>query len=918
MLKLFNISKEYVVEKEKTIALKGVSIEFRKNEFVSILGPSGCGKTTLLNIIGGLDRYTDGDIKIDGVSTKEYDDIDWDTYRNRKIGFVFQSYNLITHMNIFKNVAMSLTLAGVSKDEIKTRVMEALDKVGLSREMKKKPNQLSGGQMQRVAIARALVNNPEIILADEPTGALDTESGVQVMELLKEVARDRLVIMVTHNPALAEEYSTRIVNFVDGEMTSDTMPYSSCEECECSENEVNSDVQVAEEEIEVFEDQNTNGVVGNVCNCDKNTKCVIAPQQPKKKNWKEYLQRAKALEKSSMKPSTAISLSFSNLLSKKGRTLLTSIAGSIGIIGIMLVLSLSNGVNAWVSAMEEDALSVYPIIVRETETNFNMDKAFEIVGGGTSDKREEYPNSDEIYFSSILGNLIDSFDSIEGKNDLPQIKSFLDNNFDESVGQVKYQYGTTFNVYSNNIKNTDVYNKVYPLNDVIESFTSGIPIPEEFKGQIENLGTALASWDEISNNQELLNQQYDLIGDESRWPTNYDEIVVQIDERNQLDDTSMLMLGFISPDEVMTLLMGSEEQKKELNDRVGKVSIDDIIGKEYKILTNSDYLRQTDAVNNYWNEEFEKNSPTQNADFVESADSDALPVKVVGVIRQKEKSVVTSINGVVGYTHDLVEELIKKSQNHPAVRAQVESAEKDNNVLGQNKYKSHITYENGDVKVTAGKNAYYDLLDGEDRSGNIYTDLLRELGDVDLTRPQEILFFSSSFESKASILALFDKYEEQYGEPIYYTDQLEMMMGYIRTMTETFTGVLIGFSAISLIVSTIMIAIIIYTSVLERRKEIGVLRSLGARKKDISRVFLAESSMLGIYSGLIGIIVSLIVGAIANAVIALALNISGLVTVSWWQCLIMFLLSVGLSMFAGYIPSRVASKKDPAIALRSE
>ena len=471
MLKLIDITKEYKVEEESVLALNKVSIEFRKNEFVSILGPSGCGKTTLLNIVGGLDRYTSGDIQIDGVSTKEYDDVDWDTYRNRRIGFVFQSYNLIPHMNILKNVAMSLTLAGVEREERRRRAMEALEKVGLASQAKKKPNQLSGGQMQRVAIARALVNNPEIILADEPTGALDSESGIQVMDLLKEVARDRLVVMVTHNPSLAEEYSTRIVYLKDGEVVGDSMPYDSAATEEIEDGAKNV-VEIEEVEITDENGETTETVVTE----------EIAPQNEEKqekksfkKSLKERFLKWKKADRAAMKLSTAISLSWNNLLAKKGRTLLTSIAGSIGIIGIVLVLSLSSGASNYVKGLEESALSTYPLTISSGSADINAILGIVSEEDADSANRPTNPKSDEIYTKRFLGNLVDHIDDLIRKNNLEPFKKYVDENFDDSLAAVKYNYGVGFNAFIQDPKNDDRYMKVNPYTEVMASVLEDLP-----------------------------------------------------------------------------------------------------------------------------------------------------------------------------------------------------------------------------------------------------------------------------------------------------------------------------------------------------------------------------------------------------------------------------------------------------------
>lgn len=575
MLKLIDITKEYVIEKdeEKVLALNNVSIEFRKNEFVSILGPSGCGKTTLLNIIGGLDRYTSGDIQIDGVSTKDFDDVDWDTYRNRRIGFVFQSYNLIPHMNILKNVAMSLTLAGVEKEERKRRALEALDKVGLASQASKKPNQLSGGQMQRVAIARALVNNPEIILADEPTGALDSESGIQVMDLLKEVAEDRLVVMVTHNPSLAEEYSTRIVYLKDGEVVGDSMPYDSKDELE--ELECRLGENVVEEVVEEVERDDVAGELSEKEVVEIVEKKTEEPK--KKKTFRERFQKYKKADKCAMKLSTAISLSWNNLLAKKGRTLLTSIAGSIGIIGIILVLSLSNGAAGYVRGLEESALSTYPLTIGKTNTD---PSAILSMLMNNDEERPSNPDTDEIYTAKMLGKVVSQLSTLLAENDLVQLKKYIDENFDDSLATVKYNYGVSFNAFKedpNNEKlvsdymqkNPDAtleeakaaaerYMKVSPYTETMNSVLDMLPdsikdmdiggssLNDMLKKFTTSGGSMMNSWAEMSSNQKLLESQYELVGNDSRWPTSATEVVVVVDKSNQLLDYQLFMLGLQS------------------------------------------------------------------------------------------------------------------------------------------------------------------------------------------------------------------------------------------------------------------------------------------------------------------------------------------------------------------------------------
>ena len=944
MLKLIDITKEYVIEKdeEKVLALNKVSIEFRKNEFVSILGPSGCGKTTLLNIIGGLDRYTSGDIQIDGVSTKDYDDVDWDTYRNRRIGFVFQSYNLIPHMNILKNVAMSLTLAGVEKEERKRRALEALDKVGLASQARKKPNQLSGGQMQRVAIARALVNNPEIILADEPTGALDSESGIQVMDLLKEVAEDRLVVMVTHNPSLAEEYSTRIVYLKDGEVVGDSMPYDSKDElkeleCRLGENVVE----------EVVEEVERDDVAGELSEKEVVEIVEKKTEEPKKKKtFRERFLKYKKADKCAMKLSTAISLSWNNLLAKKGRTLLTSIAGSIGIIGIILVLSLSNGAAGYVRGLEESALSTYPLTIGKTNTD---PSAILSMLMNNDEERPSNPDTDEIYTAKMLGKVVSQLSTLLAENDLVQLKKYIDENFDDSLATVKYNYGVSFNAFKKDPhneklvsdymqKNPDAtleeakaaaerYMKVSPYTDTMNSVLDMLPdsikdmdiggssLNDMLKKFTTSGGSMLNSWAEMSSNQKLLESQYELVGKDSRWPTSATEVVVAVDKSNQLLDYQLFMLGLQSQDDVIKAIMDSHWAEY-------KTSVEELLNLEYKVLADADYLEE-DAEEKWVDTDGDgiadktwtgHNHAEQNKKWIDSRDP--VNVKVVGVIRPKEGVSVTSINGVVGYTPALTKLLIERaSKNEAVVRMNALKAAADEE--SDDYYNSPINFDysttNGSqVKVLAGDRISFST----DSNANLA--IMRKLGVANLEEPMSIEFYCSSFEAKEKIVAFIDQYNKETGSKVSYGDSLSTIMSFVNTMVNTITGVLVAFAAISLIVSTIMIAIIIYTSVLERRKEIGVLRSIGARKKDISRVFLAESAILGGYSGLIGVIISVAFSFAISAILKTIFKISGLMYISWWQCLVMFAISILLSMLAGFIPSRIAAKKDPAIALRSE
>ncbi|MBO4554544.1 MAG: ABC transporter ATP-binding protein/permease, partial [Clostridia bacterium] len=911
-------------KEEPVVALKGVSIEFRRNEFVSILGPSGCGKTTLLNIIGGLDRYTSGDIQIDGISTKECDDVDWDTYRNRRIGFVFQSYNLIPHMNILKNVALSLTLAGVGKEERYRRAQEALEKVGLGDQVKKKPLQLSGGQMQRVAIARALVNNPEIILADEPTGALDSESGLQVMDLLREVANDRLVIMVTHNPNLAEEYSTRIVYLKDGQVDGDTMPYDSSVE---PEGELKNGVEPvsaeeAQEGVQVVADENAEAEVTE-------DDVQVDETKPVKKQSRlaRIFHKRRAQNRTSMKLRTAISLSWNNLLSKKGRTALTSIAGSIGIIGIVLVLSLSTGAKTYLNNLEENALSSYPLTI--AQTNMDMQSIFSMIMTDDSG-RPKNPDTTTVYTQKVLGKVMDNFEALMDKNDLKKLRAYIEENFDKSLATVSYNYGIYFNAYIEDPKNSErapedkIYMKVNPYTEVMQSVLD--KLPEDMKNmqvngmsitQMLNMGTTtmpglMNAWCEMSSNQKLLDSQYELVGSASRWPTRADEIVIVMDNKNQLLDYQLFMLGLKSQDDVINAL--APEGTFETED----IDVADLLALKYKVLTEADYLDEDVDENGVGLGTWTQHSHSEQSNaYIESHSS--IELKVVGVIRPRPGVESGCISGVFGYTEALTNLLIETSSNHPAVKIMLDNLHAEQTKMANGEdysdfYESVINFTKwGDpsVKTTAG-----DMVEWKDSTQS--TELLRALGVVNLDEPTLISFYCNSFDAKEKIVAFINDYNEKTGENVRYGDSLATIMSFVNTMATTLTGVLVTFASISLVVSTIMIAIIIYTSVLERRKEIGVLRSIGARKKDISRVFLAESAILGAYSGIIGVFVSYLISLIGSVALKIVFGIEGLMSVTWWHCVMMIGISVLLSMLAGFIPSRIAAKKDPAIALRSE
>lgn len=860
MLRLENITKNYEVGKQTTPVLKGVSVRFRRNEFVSILGQSGCGKTTLLNLIGGLDRATSGEIFIDGVSTKDYDNADWDTYRNRRIGFVFQSYNLIPHLSVLKNVELSLIIGGVKKEERRTRALEALDKVGLKDQAKKKPSQLSGGQMQRVAIARALVNNPEIILADEPTGALDSRSGKEVMELLAEVAKERLVIMVTHNESLANEYSTRIVKMEDGVLVDDTDPYVIDEANETASAKNKGETNVYDE------------VFGEEQSTDKKHKIDVKRAKLNVKRSFESLPaklNKQLRHATSMKMTTALSLSLTNLWNKKGRTFLTAFAGSIGIIGILLVLALSNGTSGYIATMEENALSMYPIEITETGADVN---AILSILSPSDEEKEKYPEGETIYTGKVITELINNLGNIMSTNDLEGLKAYLDTNFDTSKGSVKYDYGTTFDVYCNFVGDPEKYMKVNPFLEAMEDAVPGMF--DAYLEEFQQIASMLSLWDEMVDDQRLLSQQYDLLG-ASRWPTNYNEVVIVVDEYNQISDYLQFVLGLRKPSEVADAIVNGDKFAERT------FTVDELLGVEYKVMTGSDYYHQND--DGTWNHVADRNAQRT----IEYVDANAVTVKVVGVIRPKKNVEVTSITGIVGYTKGLTEYLSERATNSPIAVAQAESP--DRNVV------------NGDrIKETE------------------YSRIMRELGVADMDKPTTIKIYANSFEDKDYITSLIAQFGEETGKEIKYVDSLSIIMGFVETMTEVVTWVLIAFSAISLIVSSIMIAIIVYTSVLERKKEIGVLRSIGTSKSSISKVFIAESGIIGTVSGIIGVVVSWLLVLLIDLLLTMFLGIKGIASFVWWQPLMMFGVSVVLAVLAGFIPARIAAQKDPVECLRSE
>ena len=841
LLKLEGITKDYAVGKNVTHALKGIDVEFRPGEFVAVLGPSGCGKTTLLNIIGGLDRYTDGDLYVNGVSTKAYEDYDWDRYRNKTIGFIFQNYNLITHQTILSNVELALTLIGVGRAERKRRAMAALERVGLADQYYKKPNQLSGGQMQRVAIARAIVNNPKILLADEPTGALDSESSQQVMDILKELSKDRLVIMVTHNDDLAEQYADRIVRIKDGVIVSDTAPFD----------------------------------------------CGIPPEPIKEreknliKRIKNFFKHDKQEKHTSMSYESAIRLSANNLSTKKMRTALTSFAGSIGIIGIAIVLSLSSGFSAYIASMEEDSLSSYPVVVGSS-TGISLDQAIAMLN--TTSGREEYPDADEMFTNKVLVQaMMSQFaeqNQVGERTDLSDFTEFLSENWDSAWGYYKYNYNFDMMLWSNNASPDDgTYTRIYPFEDLI---------PDAFDSY-KDMVADMAVMDELPDD-DTLNSQYELIY--GKQATAADEAVLIVDSKNEVTDFMIFALGLIevSGGGMFDYMAALNQIKDSYSfDDLCFTGEDDTTGLSYNITVNPDMYR------NNGNGTFSSIDPKQ-AEGIAAGTNATNKIKIVGVIRVKEGVQNPCMAGVIGYTSALTDQLLEYIAQSEIVQAQMASPT---------------------VSVLTGQ-PFEKATDESDP----YQDALAELGYSVPGKPNTISIYASSMDAKQIILQTIDGYNAGAAEGGYqavpYSDVLSQMMGFINSLSDTVTYVMVGFSGISLIVSCIMIGIITYISVMERTKEIGILRSIGARKRDIARVFNAETFMIGLLSGVIGVVFTCIIYFPANAILNAVLGLGNLFQLVWWQLVGLVIISVVLTLISGFIPAHMAAKKDPVIALRSE
>ena len=841
MLQLQHISKVYHTGDQEFHALKDISICFRDNEFVSILGQSGSGKTTLLNIIGGLDQYTSGDLLIQGKSTKQFKDRDWDSYRNHTIGFVFQSYNLIGHQTALSNVEIAMTLSGVSKAERKKRAIEALERVGLKDHLYKKPSQMSGGQMQRIAIARALVNDPKVVLADEPTGALDSETSVQIMDLLKDIAKERLVIMVTHNPKLAQKYSTRIVQVLDGNILSDSNP------CEPTEETKQVDIQFT---------------------------------------------------KTKMSFITALVLSFNNLLTKKGRTLLTAFAGSIGIIGIALILALSNGVSDYVKKVQEDTLVSLPLTISEQNQS-------NLLATSPDLSEKPYKDNHELGINTILTNLLKKQ---IGKNDLASFKTYLEEHaskVESLTKDIRYRYNLQPFIYASDTSNGPKSILPSTLADEVETAN------QTMKGYLQNLNY----WSELSSDSSMLESKYDVL--EGRFPQDKSEIVLIVDENNQISDLLLYSLRIKDPSE-----LNDTKKLDELSSQTYQYS--DFIGKTFKAVVNTNRFVKE---NNLWVNKID------NASYMKTQIENGIELKIVGVLRQKDgtSSSVNAPSGGIAYTSTLIDYTSEYIQNSDIVKEQ-EANQNLNVFTGKDFAKDPKPFSSENLteeekiqlaKMTPEEQAQY-VQQYNDNSASTYEENLAKMGVINKSKPAAIELYTSSFQQKQDLKEFINAYntaKKEAGEDdkvLAYSDDIQTIMSSITTLVGVVTTVLVGFVAISLIVSSIMISIITYISVLERTKEIGILRAMGASKKDIRRIFTAETAIEGFISGVLGIAVTLLATFPINAIVAKMTNVGNVAQLPIEVALILIGISIVLTMLAGLIPSRIAAKKDPVESLRSE
>lgn len=855
MLQCKNIIKDYVSGDEIVHALKGVSLSFREHEFVSILGQSGCGKTTFLNIIGGLDHYTSGDLIINGKSTKDYSDKDWDTYRNHQVGFVFQSYNLIMHQSVLSNVELALTLTGVNKEERRKRAIEALNKVGLSDQIHKKPTQMSGGQMQRVAIARAIVNNPDIILADEPTGALDSATSVQIMEILKEISKDKLVIMVTHNPQLADEYSSRIIRLKDGSLVSDSNPFN--------EQEMNVDMSV--------------------------------------------------LKRPGMSFKMACSLSLNNLMTKKARTFLTSFAGSIGIIGIALIMSLSHGMQSYIDQMENDTMASYPIEIQANSSD--MSTLMTTMMGMKKESKEH--NDSKIYSRPYVENVLESLSSSK-KNNLSAFKSYIESSkgieFRKTAKAIEYDYNLNLQVYN---ENTDSGLVQVSPNGLLDKLGMSDMMSIQSQFMDSSAMTNDQVWLSLPESKKLRDDEYQLV--EGKWPTNYNEVVLEVDENNEITDYALYSLGLLDQDELVKnyqkILNGETDKISKTN--LKSYSVDDILNLKFRLVLNSDLYQK---VNGLWINQ------SENESYMKDVVSKSPEIKVVGIIKPSDSTVSQPTMGGVYYTKAMEEYVTSKTEN-----AQIVIEQKTNpniNIFtqaefasGQKMSMSNLTNEQMMQLSSMSQEELMNYMNTYNENINAtYDSNLTKLGVVDYSNPTKISLYASSFDGKEKLGDLITSYNKKQTKSnvITYNDFIGTMLSSVTSVVNIISYVLIAFVSVSLIVSSIMIGIITYISVLERTKEIGILRSIGASKKDITRVFNAETFIIGLISGVLGILITLVLNVPISVVVENMTGVSHIAKLPVNGAVFLIFIDLVLTILAGLIPSKIASKKDPVEALRSE
>ena len=984
MLKLKGITKDYAVGEDTVHALKGIDLEFRESEFVAILGHSGCGKTTLLNIIGGLDAYTQGDLIINGRSTKGYTDSDWDSYRNHSVGFVFQSYNLIPHQTVLANVELALTLSGVSKSECRERAIRALEQVGLGDQLNKKPNQMSGGQMQRVAIARALVNDPDILLADEPTGALDSDTSVQIMEILKEISKDKLIVMVTHNPELAENYASRIIRLKDGLIIDDSQPYSA--------------------------------------------EVAVKP--------------ASSIKTTAMSYVTALSLSLNNLMTKKGRTFLTSFAGSIGIIGIALILSISTGVNNYIDKVQEDTLSSYPISIMAESVD--MSELMTTMMGLNKEDGGNAHDNDAVYANTIMYDMMNAMTSAEVQtNNLKAFKEYLDEQMSkdsalhEHVSNIQYSYNLPMNLYTKDADGKIIQSDVMTLLSKIRSAVIGEEAEKSVSSSMNDMmgATGMSAtqsqfvvWQEMLPGEgdelvsPLLHQQYDVLY--GSWPKSYDEVVLIVDENNEVSDLVLYALGLKSANDMLGAMTQYMTGTQPETSKVESWSYADICKQTFRLILPADCYQLDPVTKKY-------KDISSDELGLKTLYNNAMELKIVGVVRQSDEAVSGMMSGAIGYTNALTKKVVEETQTKDFVAKQLadpttdvftglpfkESKEKltDDEIKkavtdyckdlsNEKKAKIYVSYmsvapqkyidstineqlknvsrKDIEKKVVENYPEYKDILASMDDdtlfaymretmseqiskkyaeevkksmsklssaslakafdecyftaegykliyenfmpeifSDSSYDANMRKLGYVDLASPAAVNIYVSTFADKDAVSDIIEDYNDgvENDDKINYTDYVGLIMSSVTTIIDVISYVLIAFVAISLVVSSIMIGIITYISVLERTKEIGILRAIGASKRDISRVFNAETIIVGFGAGIIGIMATILICVPINALVHALTGIYSINAVlPPVAAVVLVLISMGLTVIAGLIPSKVAANKDPVVALRTE